>query len=148
MFFENLVSAFMLALGAAGTIYAQGFAKENARIMPEIGFGIMILFSLIILVRNLLRTKLPAEAGRATDEANGEALPERKKRLVLFLVKVLIILLFFLSFRMVNYFVAAPAAIVSVALLSDVNWKQAVFTAAVVTAGIYGVFILWLNVFM
>ena len=149
MFFENLVSAFMLALGVAGMIYVQGFTRGSAKIMPEIGFAIMILFSLVILIRNLMRAKAHAAAGMTPAAAEDCEEPQaRKKRLALFGVKMFMILAFFLSFKLVNYFITAPIAIISVALLSGVNWKQAVFTAAVVTAGIYGVFILWLNVFM
>lgn len=148
MLFENLVSAFMLILGAAGMVFVQGFTKENARIMPEVAFAIMIVFSVIVLVKNLARARVSAAAPQASADSDGESAADRKKYWLMFAVKFAIILFFFITFPRISYFVMAPLTIIAVALISGVSWKKVIPTAVVVTAAIYGIFIVWLNVFV
>ena len=55
MLYEIIVSSFMLALGIAGSIYTQSFRKPNAKWMPLVAFGIMIIFSLVVLTKSLVK---------------------------------------------------------------------------------------------
>lgn len=151
MLFENLVSAFMLILGVSGMIFVQGFTKANARIMPEVAFIIMIVLSAIVLIKNLVHARAsvtPKASDQVSPEADDEAGVKRKKYWLMFAVKFAIILFFFVTFPRINYFIMAPLTIIAVALLSGVSWKKVIPTAVVVTAAIYGIFIVWLNVFV
>ena len=150
MLYENLVSSFMLILGAGGMVFVQSFTKEIARIMPECAFGIMIIFSVITLVNNLMHAKTAAgsklaKAAKNTDEKSAA---EWKRFWMLFFIKFAIILFFFVTFPRINYFIMAPITIIAVALLSGVSWKLAIPVAAISTVAIYGIFVAWLNVFI
>lgn len=150
MLYENLVSGFMLILGAGGMVFVQSFTKETTRIMPEVAFSIMIILSVITLMNNIIHAKTaasskPVNAAKNTDEKSAA---ERKRFWMLFFIKFAIILFFFVTFPRINYFVMAPITIIAVALLSGVNWKLAIPVAAISTGAIYGIFVVWLNVFI
>ena len=98
MLYENLVSGFMLILGAGGMVFVQSFTKETTRIMPEVAFSIMIILSVITLMNNIIHAKTaasskPVNAAKNTDEKSAA---ERKRFWMLFFIKFVIIL-FFLS---------------------------------------------------
>ena len=57
----------MLVLGVAGSIYTQSFRKPNAKWMPLVAFGIMIVFSLVVLANSLV--KYLKNRGKEKEEA-------------------------------------------------------------------------------
>lgn len=154
MIYEVIVSTFMLALGIAGSIYTQSFRKPNAKWMPLVAFGIMIVFSLVVLVNCLV--KYLKNRGKEKEEAPVSAEPEGEGTVswldahenLVTAIKIVILLLFFVSFKLVNFFISMPIVICAIGFLSGLSWKKVIPTAAVATAVTYGVFIAWLHVYI
>ena len=156
MLYEVIVSTFMLALGVAGSIYTQSFRKPNAKWMPLVAFGIMIVFSLVVLINSLV--KYLKKRGAEKEEAPAPVSPEQEEIVsaswldthegLVSAIKIGIILLFFVSFKLVNFFISMPIVICAVGFLSGLSWKKVIPTAAVATAVVYGVFIAWLHVYI
>ena len=146
----------MLVLGIAGSIYTQSFRKPNAKWMPLVAFGIMIVFSLVVLANSLF--KYFKKRGEEKEEAPAPVSPEQKEIAaaswldahegLVSAIKIVIILLFFVSFKLVNFFISMPIVICAVGFLSGLSWKKVIPTAAVATAVVYGVFIAWLHVYI
>ena len=154
MLYEVIVSSFMLILGIAGTLYTQSFRKPNAKWMPLIAFGIMIVFSLVVLIHSLV--KYFKNRGKEKEEAPVSANQEGEGSVswldahegLVSAIKIAIILLFFVSFKLINFFISMPIVICAVGFLSGLSWKKVIPTAAVATAVVYGVFIAWLHVYI
>ena len=154
MIYEIIVSSFMLVLGIAGSIYTQSFRKPNAKWMPLVAFGIMIVFSLVVLVNCLV--KYLKNRGKESEEAPVSAEPEGEGTVswlvahenLVTAIKIVILLLFFVSFKLVNFFISMPIVICAIGFLSGLSWKKVIPTAAVATAVVYGVFIAWLHVYI
>lgn len=152
MIYEIVLSCFMLAVGVWGSFYTRTFRKPNAKWMPLIAFGIMILFSLIVLVNAFIKYRKKGSVVVKKTEATA---PEENKDTwlskhpyLVTAIKLGIILFFFVSFKVVNFFITMPLAILAVGFLSDIHWKKVVPTAIIATLVTYGVFIMWLNVYM
>lgn len=154
MLYEIIVSSFMLALGIAGSIYTQSFRKPNAKWMPLVAFGIMIIFSLVVLTKSLV--KYFKNRGK---EKEGSPIPANQEgegtvswldahESLVSAIKIAIILLFFVSFKLINFFISMPIVICAIGFLSGISWKKVIPTAAVATAVTYGVFIAWLHVYI
>lgn len=151
MIYEFVMSIFMLTIGICGAIYTNTFRKQNAKYMPLFAFGVMIIFSLVVLVTTIIKYRKnrgqvsPKQAVIKADSSNTWI--STHASLVTFL-KLLILLLFFISFKWINFFITMPLVVLAIGLLSEINWKKVVPTAVVSTAVTYGVFILWLNIYM
>ncbi|MBR6085684.1 MAG: tripartite tricarboxylate transporter TctB family protein [Spirochaetales bacterium] len=154
MLYEVIVSSFMLILGIAGSLYTQSFRKPNAKWMPLVAFGIMIVFSLVVLIHSLV--KYFKNRGKEKEEAPVSANQEGEGSVswldahegLVSAIKIAIILLFFVSFKLINFFISMPIVICAVGFLSGLSWKKVIPTAAVATAVVYGVFIAWLHVYI
>ena len=86
------------------------------------------------------------------EKAEGKVQPSpfklEKSEWPMYLLKVAIIVLYFLSFKLVWNFISTPIVITAIGLLSKISWKKVVPTAILTTAIVYVVFIMWLNVYI
>lgn len=153
MIYEIVLSLFMLTVGVWGSLYTRTFRKPNAKWMPLIAFGIMILFSLVVLANSYLKYRKRKNNPVAKKEEKAEETEVQKTWLtehpyLVTTIKLALMLLFFVSFKTINFFISMPIVILANGFLSGINWKKVVPTAVIATAVTYGVFIMWLNVYM
>jgi len=132
--YETFFSGFLVLFSIAALFMTKDFPGAAAPV-PIIALVLTGVMAAHAFYRSL---------HRATPVAASERVDIKRD----FNLKVILAILFFLSFSYVSYLITAPLFIILISRMCGVSWKNSVLSSVVASGIVYVVFIVWLQVYI